>query len=63
MVLFIKRNLITLIGVVIGSIAVFINWHQIGCTTGNCMITSNPVKATIYGSLLGGLLFSLFRKY
>jgi hypothetical protein len=62
MVLFIKRNLITIIGAVIGAIGGFIYWQQIGCSTGNCMITSNPVKATIYGSKMGGLLFSLFRK-
>lgn len=59
---FLKNNLILLIGIPIGAAAGFLYWHQVGCATGTCPITSSPVNSTLYGALMGGLLFNTFRK-
>lgn len=59
---FIKKNLLTIIGVPIGAIAGFLYWKFVGCNTGTCAITSNPINSTLYGSVMGGLVFSMFKK-
>jgi hypothetical protein len=61
MKLFFQRHLITILGVVVGSIAGYFYWKYIGCTNGTCYIQSNPVRMTLYGALMGGLLFSIFQ--
>ena len=58
----ILKNKLYGIGAVIGAIAGFIYWKYVGCLTGTCAITSNPIRSTIYFAVLGALLFSLFRK-
>lgn len=55
-----KQYIITGIGVVVGLIAGYIYYLQIGCASGTCAITSKPVNSTLYGGLMGGLLFNLF---
>ena len=35
--------------------------HFIGCRSGSCAITSNPVISTLYGALMGYLLSSSTR--
>jgi uncharacterized protein YcfJ len=62
MIPFIKNNTLLIAGIVIGAIAGFFYWQQIGCTTGTCMITSKWHNSTAYGALMGGLLFSMFKK-
>ncbi|GAB2819524.1 DUF6132 family protein [Ferruginibacter profundus] len=57
---FIKKHLLTIIGIALGAITGYIYWRNIGCSSGTCFITSKPVNATLYGALLGGLIFSLF---
>lgn len=42
-----------LLGILIGGIAGYLYYHFIGCTSGTCAITSNPVKSTMMGSFLG----------
>jgi len=59
---FIKKHLTTLAGILIGAMTGYLYWRQIGCLSGTCPITSNPVKSSLYGALIGGLLFSLFKK-
>jgi hypothetical protein len=49
-------------GAVIGAIAGYLYWQQIGCSPGTCMITSKPVNSTFYGALMGALLFGMFKK-
>jgi uncharacterized membrane protein YeaQ/YmgE (transglycosylase-associated protein family) len=49
-------------GVLAGVIGGYIYWQQIGCITGTCPITSSPVNSSLYGAMVGGLLFSMFRK-
>lgn len=59
---FIKKNLWLIGGVMLGALAGFLYWNFIGCTTGSCAITSNPINSTLYGSVTGGLIFSTFKK-
>jgi hypothetical protein len=44
------------IGFVLGAVLGFAYYKFVGCSTGVCPITSNPVISTIYGSLLGALV-------
>lgn len=58
---FFKRNGLTLLGVVCGALCGFLYWYYIGCTSGTCPITASPVNSTLWGMLLGGLLFNMFQ--
>ena len=60
--IFIRKNLLTIIGIQLGAIAGFLYWKFVGCNTGTCAITSNPINSTLYGSVMGGLVFSIFKK-
>ncbi len=51
-----------LLGAVLGAIAGYLYWQQIGCSTGTCMITSKPLNSTLYGALMGALLLGMFKK-
>lgn len=59
---FAKKYLPTIIGVFVGAIAGYYYWQQIGCSSGNCAITSSPTNSTIYGAIMGGLFLSIFQK-
>lgn len=56
------NNRLTLIGVVVGAVGGFIYWQQVGCLSGTCAITSTWHNSTAYGALMGGLLFSSFKR-
>lgn len=58
---YLKNNLITATGTIAGAIAGFLYWKFVGCTTGTCYIQSNPIRMTLYGSLMGGLIFSMIQ--
>lgn len=58
---FIQKHILTLIGVTVGALAGYIYWDQVGCL-GSCAITSSPTNSVIYGSFMGGLLLSSFKK-
>lgn len=58
----IVNNKLVLIGFVIGGIAGFLYWQQVGCDGGTCLITSRWLNSTAYGALLGILLFGLFKR-
>lgn len=62
MKLFFQKHLITLAGISLGLITGYLYWHFIGCNSGTCAITSNPRNSTLYGGIMGGLVFSLFKK-
>jgi Family of unknown function (DUF6132) len=37
-------------------------WYKfVGCSTGSCPLTSNPIVSTIYGAVLGVLVATSFR--
>ena len=59
---FFKKYQLTIIGVFIGAIGGYLYYHFIGCTSGTCAITSKPLNSTLYGALMGGLLFNIFKK-
>jgi hypothetical protein len=58
----INKVIITLVGAVIGLAAGYIYWHEVGCLTGSCPITSHPVNSSLYGAVMGGLIANLFQK-
>ena len=50
-----------LIGAVAGA-ALGFGWYKlVGCSTGTCPLTSNPVVSTLYGMTLGALIAGSFR--
>jgi hypothetical protein len=55
-------NKLLIIGVVIGAIGGYLYYHFVGCNSGTCAITSKPLNSTLYGALMGGLFFNLFKK-
>lgn len=59
---FAKKHLLLIIGVAVGAATGFFYWKFIGCSTGSCAITSNPINSTLYGAAMGGLLLSTFKK-
>ncbi len=59
---FIHNQRLYLIGAFVGSISGFLYWKLIGCSTGTCMITSSPIRSTLYFALMGALFFGIFKK-
>lgn len=59
---FSKKHLLTIIGLITGAAAGYLYWKFLGCNSGSCAITSNPINSTLYGAVMGGLLFSIFQK-
>lgn len=51
-----------IVGVVLGAAAGYAYYHFVGCDSGTCAITSKPINSTLYGAMMGGLFFGLFRK-
>ncbi len=49
-------------GLIAGTLAGYLYYYYIGCASGTCAITSNPINSSVYGATLGGLLFSMFTK-
>jgi len=49
-------------GALVGAGAGFLYWKYVGCTSGTCPITSSPVNSTIYFSLVGTWVFTMFQK-
>jgi len=59
---FLRRNKFTFIGILVGAIGGYVYYHYVGCASGTCRITSKPLNSTLYGAMMGGLLFSSFKK-
>lgn len=57
-----KAIIITGIGIVVGTIAGYLYYFYIGCASGTCSITSKPLNSSLYGALMGGLIFNMFIK-
>ena len=56
---FINKYRFGIVGVLVGGILGYAYYHFIGCNTGSCAITSKPVNSSLYGMLMGYLLFSM----
>lgn len=59
---FLSKYKLTLIGIIIGAAGGYLYYHFVGCNSGTCAITSQPVNSTLYGALMGGLFFNIFKK-
>jgi hypothetical protein len=57
-----KALLLTSIGIAIGALAGYAYYFYVGCASGTCAITSKPLNSTLYGALMGGLVFNMFVK-
>jgi hypothetical protein len=60
--LWLLNNWLYIVGAMAGAIVGFLYWKYVGCTTGTCAITSKPVNSTAYFSIMGALLFGVFKK-
>lgn len=40
-------------GVIIGGTLGFLYFYFVGCTSGTCAITSNPISSILFGGILG----------
>ncbi len=49
-----------LIGAVLGGGLGFAYYKFVGCASGTCPLTSNPVISTFYGIILGALIATSF---
>lgn len=56
------NNKLLIAGIIFGAAGGYLYWQQIGCNSGTCSITSTWHNSTGYGALMGGLLFSMFKK-
>lgn len=59
---FLSKNILIILGAVIGAVSGFLYWKFVGCTSGSCAITSSPINSSLYGALMGSLLLSIFKK-
>lgn len=46
------------LGIFIGGLAGFLYFYFVGCKTGSCAITSNPLSSIITGSVFGFFIVS-----
>jgi hypothetical protein len=53
----VKTILWTVAGLLVGAGAGFAYYYFVGCASGSCPLTSNPLMSTLYGSAIGGLAF------
>ncbi len=47
-----------IIGAMIGGGLGFVYYKFVGCPTGTCPLTSNPILSTLYGIVVGALIGS-----
>ena len=55
-----KKYLRNIIPVLLGALGGFLYYNFVGCYSGTCAITSNPLMSTLYGALVG-LIFTDFK--
>jgi hypothetical protein len=58
----IAKNKLALIGALVGAIAGYVYYAKVGCVTGTCAISSNPINSTVYFAFMGALAFSAFKR-
>lgn len=59
---FILKHKLILLGILTGGIGGYVYYYFVGCSSGTCAITSNPFNSTVYGAVMGALLFTSFKK-
>lgn len=45
-----------------GAVAGLIYYYVVGCSTGTCAITSNPISSMVYMSIIGWLVSGIFTR-
>ena len=55
---YIKNNLLTFTGFVLGAFLGWLYWFYIGCSSGTCPISSTWLGTSLFGGLIGALLLS-----
>jgi len=53
---------LTILGVFVGVLGGYIYYLKVGCVDGTCAITSNPWMSTLWGGLMGYLIFDMFNR-
>ncbi len=59
---FLQNHLLSLLGIALGAVSGYLYWKLVGCSSGTCAITSRPLNSTLYGAVMGGLFFNIFKK-
>ena len=62
MIAFLKKNILPIIGLLVGAAGGYLYYYYVGCASGTCPLTSNPSISVLYGALMGFLLFDIFKK-
>jgi hypothetical protein len=52
----------SLLGVLIGAVTGYLYYSFVGCSSGSCLIASNPFIMVPYAALLGYLFAGMFTK-
>lgn len=55
--------MITILGTIAGAASGFAYYYYIGCISGTCPIQTNPWLSTLFGGLIGFLVFSEVSRY
>jgi hypothetical protein len=58
----ISNYIISIIGVMLGALGGYLYYFFVGCSSGSCAITSNPINSILYGGVMGYLLFSTYER-
>jgi phage shock protein E len=58
---FIVKYKLIILSILAGAIGGYVYYCTVGCITGTCAITSDPANSTLYGAMMGGLIFNVFR--
>jgi hypothetical protein len=59
---FLANYKLAMIGILVGGIGGYAYYHFVGCVSGSCPITSQPINSTAYGAVMGAFLFSGFKR-
>jgi phage shock protein E len=59
---FFNKNKLSIIGSILGAISGYLYYYFVGCASGTCAITSSPFNSSMYGAVMGALLFNIFKK-
>lgn len=57
----IAKYKLTYFGMAVGAIGGYAYYHFVGCANDTCAITSKPLNSSLYGAMMGGVLFNLFK--
>jgi hypothetical protein len=58
----ISRHKLTIIGAIVGAIGGYLYYYYVGCASGSCAITSKPLNSSLYGAVMGALLFNMIEE-